>query len=360
MDALNLPQVTPKQASVRNKLGIGHQLSFVLNHTATFTIEPIVGDKMRLWQDDPRDLRQTPFGRIWIGNSFGLFQHITQAPIIPIDETENPTVWMMALLNMVPAFRPLLGNFKKLDKADYDNSHEQDHIALHWTLDSRSGVEAGYLSMTAETLNDWLNKCQWQPIKRPLKHFNSNQLITTNTLLIASIYLSKREYLSLNLGDVVILQHPFFSADGVGEITLLNQICSLRWCAPGQYQITNIKELNMDTDHNTHSSQSVTQETEQDNAKLDLDQTRSTGSVETDQKIPRSLELNFTVEIGEIRLTLAELQTLAEGNILTPTGVEPGKALLKHHGSTVALGELVAVQGKIGLQLTAIELNHAH
>ncbi|MDF5890680.1 FliM/FliN family flagellar motor switch protein [Pseudomonas syringae pv. syringae] len=67
-----------------------------------------------------------------------------------------------------------------------------------------------------------------------------------------------------------------------------------------------------------------------------------------------SLELDLTLRCGELRLTLAELRRLDAGTILEVSGIAPGHATLCHGEQVVAEGELVDVEGRLGLQITRL------
>ncbi|KPB77015.1 FliM/FliN family flagellar motor switch protein [Pseudomonas cannabina] len=67
-----------------------------------------------------------------------------------------------------------------------------------------------------------------------------------------------------------------------------------------------------------------------------------------------SLELELTLRCGELRLTLAELRRLDAGSVLEVSGVAPGHATLCHGEQVVAEGELVDVEGRLGLQITRL------
>lgn len=67
-----------------------------------------------------------------------------------------------------------------------------------------------------------------------------------------------------------------------------------------------------------------------------------------------SLELDLTLRCGELRLTLAELRRLDTGSILEVSGIAPGHATLCHGEQVVAEGELVDVEGRLGLQITRL------
>ncbi|RMT80689.1 FliM/FliN family flagellar motor switch protein [Pseudomonas viridiflava] len=65
-----------------------------------------------------------------------------------------------------------------------------------------------------------------------------------------------------------------------------------------------------------------------------------------------SLTLDLTLRCGELTLTLAALRRLDAGTILEVAGIAPGHATLCHGERVVAEGELVDVDGRLGLQIT--------
>ena len=68
------------------------------------------------------------------------------------------------------------------------------------------------------------------------------------------------------------------------------------------------------------------------------------------------LPLSLTLNCGRLSLTLGELRTLGAGSVLTLTQGTPGLAMLCHDDRPLAHGELVDVDGHIGLQITRLEL----
>lgn len=65
-----------------------------------------------------------------------------------------------------------------------------------------------------------------------------------------------------------------------------------------------------------------------------------------------SLPLALTLRCGHLRLTLGELNRLGKGSTLMVDHVVPGEALLCHGEFPLAKGELVDVEGRLGLQIT--------
>ena len=64
------------------------------------------------------------------------------------------------------------------------------------------------------------------------------------------------------------------------------------------------------------------------------------------------LPVTLTLRCGTLSLTLGELRRLGSGTVLEIHGVTPGHASLCHGEQVVAEGELVDVQGRLGLQIT--------
>jgi type III secretion protein Q len=64
------------------------------------------------------------------------------------------------------------------------------------------------------------------------------------------------------------------------------------------------------------------------------------------------LPLALTLRCGRLELTLGDLRRIAAGTVLPVNGVTPGFATLCHGERVVAEGELVSVEGRLGLQIT--------
>jgi type III secretion protein Q len=73
---------------------------------------------------------------------------------------------------------------------------------------------------------------------------------------------------------------------------------------------------------------------------------------------PRSLDsldelpMALTLRCGSLNLTLGDLRRTAAGTILQVSGITPGHATLCHGERVVAEGELVDIDGRLGLQIT--------
>ena len=64
------------------------------------------------------------------------------------------------------------------------------------------------------------------------------------------------------------------------------------------------------------------------------------------------LPLALTLRCGTLELTLGDLRRIAAGTVLPVNGVTSGFATLCHGERVVAEGELVSIEGRLGLQIT--------
>lgn len=68
------------------------------------------------------------------------------------------------------------------------------------------------------------------------------------------------------------------------------------------------------------------------------------------------MPVTLSLQAGQIDLTIEALSQLTPGSILTATGEPVGHATLYHGHQPVARGELVDVDGRLGVQLTSVLL----
>lgn len=64
------------------------------------------------------------------------------------------------------------------------------------------------------------------------------------------------------------------------------------------------------------------------------------------------LPMALTLRCGSLNLTLGDLRRIAAGTILQVSGITPGHATLCHGERVVAEGELVDIEGRLGLLIT--------
>ncbi|WP_324616902.1 MULTISPECIES: FliM/FliN family flagellar motor switch protein [Pseudomonas] len=77
-------------------------------------------------------------------------------------------------------------------------------------------------------------------------------------------------------------------------------------------------------------------------------------AVAADPDLLADLPLALTLRCGQLTLTLGQLRELGSGSVLEINGVAPGQATLCYGERVVAEGELVDVDGRLGLQITRL------
>ena len=66
------------------------------------------------------------------------------------------------------------------------------------------------------------------------------------------------------------------------------------------------------------------------------------------------LSMTLSVRCGTLNLTLGELRNLAPGAVLGVAGYAPGMAGLYYGDRPIGQGQLVEVDGRLGLQLSRV------
>lgn len=122
-----------------------------------------------------------------------------------------------------------------------------------------------------------------------------------------------------------------------------------------QDDVESLDDYDDETANQEHEQQWAEPDDESDYAEAEPDDDEQ--EEQEEQQVPSgldSLALDLTLRCGELRLTLAELRRLDAGTILEVGGVAPGYATLCHGERVVAEGELVDVDGRLGLQITRL------
>ncbi|AKT29238.1 FliM/FliN family flagellar motor switch protein [Pseudomonas syringae pv. actinidiae] len=122
-----------------------------------------------------------------------------------------------------------------------------------------------------------------------------------------------------------------------------------------QDDVESLDDYDDETADQEHEQQWAEPDDESDYAEAEPDDDEQ--EEQEEQQVPSgldSLALDLTLRCGELRLTLAELRRLDAGTILEVGGVAPGYATLCHGERVVAEGELVDVDGRLGLQITRL------
>lgn len=198
------------------------------------------------------------------------------------------------------------------------------------------------LALSADTLSRLLSKPGWQREAMPLPP----DLPLALPLIIGEVELSPG---ALKRGDVVLPPQPFFAPDGRGTIRCAGRLLhgELR-ITPGTTAHFYLSEMENDD---------VTLPPDEFEQPITPDPQWDEGST-TEATDFSVLPLALSVRCGQLQLTLGELSALAPGATVMIDNVTPGEALLCHGDYAVAKGELVDVEGRLGLQITQMLPGH--
>lgn len=210
---------------------------------------------------------------------------------------------------------------------------------LIMTLEWGGKQARSLLALSAETLTRLLARTGWQRDTWPLPA----DLKLTLPIVIGDLMLSPG---GLKCGDVVLPPKPFFTPEGRGAIRCASRLLhgELR-TEPGETAYFYLSEM---------ENHDVTLPPDEFEQPISPDPEWDTGSA-TDFSV---LPLALSVRCGQLRLTLGELSNLAPGATVMIDNVTPGEALLCHGDYAVAKGELVDVEGRLGLQITQMLPGH--
>lgn len=381
---LTLRKVSLRLQQAKQRLSNGVRFTFAIGkHEATFTLLPDL-----LFSSDPNmqktnirvlETRQTSGGHIHITNSFRLIQRLCTVPITVDDAKKETFIWRLALHQLADPFNTLFGDFTlsspKTDVLGNDDS-VAEQLRFQWHLEAQNQTLSGLVRMPTETFLNWLNCTPWQNVPTPEYNLlNVAKLAVDIPLTVGKLHLFNVQVRKLSVGDVVLPQETMFDLQGNGILRIATQKLTLQWQHDAQFLVTDIQDDPMSS-HSAPTEEAgaagetaVPTETAQAHAAqvnegVDTPAVESTPAVAVEGKDDLrhfdDLELLFTIEVGDITLSLDALRALSPGAILTASNMTLGNAVLRHRNRIVGRGELVDVEGRMGLQLQSIEAGHAH
>lgn len=362
--------ISVAQAQTQSRLGRGVSLPFQGEQQGTLTLNYGNTD----FSSEDYFVIQTEIGEIGIKTTqaehcLNLFSSVPFVMTPAISQSEEPD-WYVALYNqcLYPSFRALFGHIV-LSTAELANDTKP--YELTWQQPHSSGSASLLLSNT--TLEYLLSRQPWQWHS----FLDVAHLTLTQPLRLANTHLRSSQLKQLEIGDIIIPDQPFFSSSGHGSLRVSNHILQLEFIENGTlptYQVTHLnkataEELSMYDEHEENDSFEAPQafSEEATDYGYDTDQVAEHDDTSTEfdtnvalenpvQSMPDT-QIALTVCAGEVSLSLQELSQLHVGSVLTATGEMPGHATLYRGNTAVARGELVEVDGRLGVQLTQVLLS---
>lgn len=354
MSSLLFRQQSRAEADARRWIGKGQTLGF--SH------ENQPGElNIRLSQNAASDAQWQRFscaaGTLAFSDFAPLFSLLSECPAMSGDSDDDGE-WYWGLFNqsLFSEVASLLGSLRPLDPAP----SSPDALCLQIQVTFAGQQARSQLRLTAETLNQLAAHPGWQAQGTAL----IEALPLNLPLVVATFSLPLEEITQLQAGDVLRAPSSHFSVEGDGVINIG------QWALHGALQpspdsphsayfsLYDIKELTM-----SYPNDPLLPEDE-DNPYPHVDENDSGYYASSDQHdiggesqlnvALNALPLELSIRCGQLKLTLGELQQLDVGSTLVVDNVTPGAAMLCHGSFPIAKGELVNVDGRLGLQLTSI------
>ncbi len=334
MPALAIPQVKSGTVAARLRLGRGLRMPFqVTGQHGELLLEPGRAPKSAapLYFD-------SACGLLAFSEPGPMFSLLGECPVTLAQAGNDPDSWFWELFqhHLSPQVRGLFG-YLRLRAAP-----GKLNFGCRLTVTLGPSRVVGYLLLAPESLLALCEAGQWQPTAQPLPP--SFQLSIALTL--GRLRLPMTQLRSVRAGDVLMLEQAFFDVQGSGQLRVGKH--RLRGCIDdesGRVRLTliSIEETSVDEEL---SAQHYSGYEEHD---LDEPVVDVFGHEPFDE-----LSMALNVRCGTLNLTLGELRNLAPGAVLSISGYAPGMAGLYYGDRPIGLGQLVEMDGRLGLQLSRV------
>lgn len=328
--SLVLPSVAADGVSARRRLGCGLQLRFQVNGEegllrlepgpAPTGVEPLCFDTAR--------------GVVAFSNPGPLLSLLGACPLTLAATGNDVDSWFWALFehHLSPQVRALFGRLRALPYAQAFNFGCRVCVAL-----GESRAE-GYFWLSADSFLALYAAGPWRPIAAAMPA----QFQVEVVVVLGHLQLPVAQVGGLRPGDVVMLAQALFQVQGTGYVQVGRHRLHGRLddeTGPLCLTLNAIEETSVDK--NIAAAHDPGQE---DEPVMDV-----FGHEPFDE-----LNMALNVRCGALNLTLGELRNLAPGAVLGVTGYAPGMAGLYYGDRPIGQGQLVEVDGRLGLQLSRV------
>ncbi|MDQ0978940.1 FliM/FliN family flagellar motor switch protein [Pseudomonas synxantha] len=258
-----------------------------------------------------------------------------ECPVTLAQAGNDPDAWFWALFqhHLSPQVQALFGHLRLLPGTRPLN------FGCRFCVTLGASRVAGHLWLSVDS---FLALCQagpWRPMAKPMP----TQFQLAIDVTLGRLQLPVHQLHSLRAGDVLMLEQAFFSASGTGHVQVGKRRL-VGWIdaesGPMRLTLTSIEDMLVDEDFAAQPYSGHEDET----AVTDV-----FGHEPFDE-----LSMALNVRCGTLNLTLGELRNLAPGAVLGVSGYAPGTAGLYYGDRPLGLGQLVEVDGRLGLQMSRV------
>ena len=283
---------------------------------------------------------ETRCGVMTFSDAGPLLSLMGDCPVVLADTENDPCSWFWALFEqrMSTQLVSVFGYVRPICDVQPQTFECRASIALG---QARS---VSRLRMAPESLLALYESGHWHPLKASV----ADRFPFLIPVILGQLQLSVEQLRSVQPGDVVLLESTQLDVEGVGQLNVgklrLHVMIDdegarrcLNICSIEEVAVDDVFFASTDVDANANANANA-------NAQRVLDE---------DQSL-ENLPLALSVRCGALKLSLGELRQLAPGVVLNIEGYSPGMAGLYYGDRPIGQGQLVEVDGRLGLQLSRI------
>lgn len=343
IQALRLRTLPTAEAKVRERLGAGLYLRLASPQAATLSLRLAP----TAFTQTPATALETACGLLWLDDAQVMLSQLSECPVIladPLTEKED-SAWYWPLYNryLTAELQALLSPLRFVSA--------QPGPGFDCLLELRNDQKqysVSRLRLAIDTLLHLLERGPWKPLTNRL------DWPLRLALVLGHCPLSVEQLGSLRPGDVLRVDQALFNVAGRGYLDIGACRLHLQQATADalRFTLTELEDLPMNASLDnfalTESEHSPQMEPPSSTNDLPADSSHS----ERFDNLPLAL----TLRAGTLNLSLGQLRQLSVGSVLSFSGCIPGHAMLCQGERILAQGELVSIDGLLGLQITRLEV----
>ena len=334
---LTLPVVDGAIVAALRRLGRGLRLSYqVGGQHGELLLEP--GHMPRA---NGSFVFDTACGALAFGNPGPVLSLLGDCPVTLAEHGNDLDAWFWALFQhqLSPQVQSLLGYLR------LQESVQPHDFSCRLTVRLGESRVVDRLSLAPDTFLALCDAGPWQSLAPSLPH----SLTLSVSVLLGHSQLPISQVSSVRPGDVLMLKNPMFNANGDGRLRVGRQGLQGRLdhdTGVLRFTFFSIEEMCVDE---------VSADQNQGYEWADPSPATDQAPVDIFGREPfDELAMGLSVRCGTLQLTLGELHQLAPGAVLGVSGYAPGMAGLYYGDRPIGHGQLVDVDGRLGLQLSRV------
>jgi type III secretion protein Q len=373
--ALQLRQVSQAQARTSLRLASEPWMAFaVQGQVARLAIKA----SRRAPAADSLHWFDSALGPLGLSDAQPVLNALSSCPAFINASAEDSWLWPLYNAGLSPDLSPILGTLEPSPPPS-----ETAWVYCELTLQFDEGRIDSVLALSADALAHWLDQPVWNA--KPLPDHSG--LTLSFALRLGRLSLPRQSLAALRPGDVICPSEADFDTAGFGVLNMGPRLVQVRVCEQPdrlQLEVLEIEETTVAdrdeldepiaehtdawADDNGYADEVATASAYQAHASADADPFYADAEEDehnhyadpapepaTPTQAFADLAMPLTLRCGQIRLTLGELAALSPGAILEVPGITPGLAGLYYGERRLAQGELVDVEGRLGLQITQMD-----